>query len=154
MHAPHRGRASPSSPSSPARRNRPPISWPGIRATGAALQGIWTDADYNGFKVNTIYLRDHDDAWPLPLLEIGNAPYGTVLPDGRVAVSFNTKFRINIWVGDTNARSFVNRERPFGADRAVYSFIEPISADGVLVGTGPEDGSSSLIYLRRSRILR
>lgn len=120
---------------------------------GADFQGAWTHADYNGLTDDRIYPTDPANAWPLTQTESGNAPYGVVLPDGRVAVSFNTKFRINVWVGNANARNFVKQERPFGGDRAVYSFIEPISADEVLVGAGPEDGSQSFIYLRRGRIV-
>jgi len=85
--------------------------------------------------------------------EFGGAPYGTVLPDGRVAVAVNSRFRINVWVGDRSARNFVEQARPFGADRSFYSFIEPLSEDEVLVGAGPvDDGDGSFIYLRRGTI--
>lgn len=84
--------------------------------------------------------------------EFGGAPYATVLADGRAVVSVNTRHRINVWLGDRNARNFAEQKRPFGGDAAFYSFVEPLSDREILVGAGPVDGSQSFIYLRRGSI--
>ncbi|SEO29876.1 BNR repeat-like domain-containing protein [Gemmobacter aquatilis] len=118
-----------------------------------AFQGAWTSADYNGIGDDSVYPARTTNAWRMNDKEFGGAPYGTVLPDGRVVVSVNTKLRINVWVGDRNARNFSEQARPFGAERSFYSFIEPLSDREILVGAGPVDeGDGSFIYLRRGRI--
>lgn len=81
-------------------------------------------------------------------MEFGGAPYGTVLPDGRIAVSLNSAKRIKVWVGDRNGQGFQVQENPFDDSRALYSFIEPITDNEVLVGAGPADNGEKFIYLR------
>lgn len=121
--------------------------------TGPAFQGPWTSADYNGIADDNFYPKSKTNAWRVNDQEFGGAPYGTVLPDGRVAVAVNTKFRINVWVGDRNGQNFIEQARPFGSDRSFYAFIEPLSDGTVLVGAGPVDESDgNFIYLRRGTI--
>ena len=120
--------------------------------TGPAFQGDWTDANYDGRADNRIYPDNPANLWRVNQLEFGGAPYGVVLPDGRIAVSTNSNKRIKVWVGDENARGFVQQVPPFGTDRAFYSFIEPISPREVLVGAGPTDETEAFIYLRRGTL--
>jgi len=121
--------------------------------TAGAFQGPWTSADYNGISDDRFYPVGKSNAWRVNDREFGGAPYASVLPDGRVAVAVNSRFRINVWVGDRNARNFVEQQRPFGPDRSFYSFIEPLSANEVLVGAGPVDeNDGGFIYLRRGTI--
>lgn len=120
--------------------------------TGPAFQGDWTDANYDGRADNRIYPDNPANLWRVNQLEFGGAPYGVVLQDGRIAVSTNSNKRIKVWVGDENARGFVQQVPPFGTDRAFYSFIEPISAREVLVGAGPTDETEAFIYLRRGTL--
>lgn len=121
--------------------------------TGAAFQGPWTSADYDGIGDDAVYPQDPDNAWPVTEAEFGGAPYGTVLPDGRIAVAVNTKKRINVWVGDRNGRNFQPQQNPFGGEPSFYAFIEPISPGEVLVGAGPPEAPGGFIYLRRGRIV-
>lgn len=120
--------------------------------TGKAFSGPWTSADYDGFQDDRVYPDSPSNAWRMNDKEFGGAPYATVLADGRVVVSVNTRHRINVWLGDRNARNFAEQKRPFGGDAAFYSFVEPLSDREILVGAGPVDGSQSFIYLRRGSI--
>ena len=116
--------------------------------TGPAFQGPWTSADYDGSADNAVYPQGKSNIWQVNTVEFGGAPYGTVLPDGRIAVSLNSAKRIKVWVGDRNGQGFQVQENPFGRDPSLYSFIEPISDGEILVGAGPVDGDDKFIYLR------
>jgi hypothetical protein len=120
--------------------------------TGPAFQGPWTSADYDGSNDDAVYPLDPDNIWRVNTLEFGGAPYGTVLPDGRIAVSVNSAKVIKVWVGDENGKGFRLQDNPFGNKRAFYSFIEPISDSEILVGAGPVEAGESFIYLRVGHI--
>ena len=118
-----------------------------------AFAGPWTSADYDGSATDLVFPADPAFAWPMNTQEFGGAPYASVLPDGRVVVAVNSRKRINVWVGDTSARGFVEQQNPFGGDPSFYAFVEPVSANEILVGAGPPDNSGAFIYLRRGRIV-
>ena len=120
--------------------------------TGAAFQGPWSSADYDGSQDDRIYPAAPENRWRIDTLEFGGAPYGTVLPDGRIAVSTNSAKRIKVWVGDANGHDFHLQDLPFGTAKTLYSFIEPIGPHEVLVGAGPADSGDSFIYLRRGTL--
>lgn len=120
--------------------------------TDPAFSGPWTSADYDGSADDNVYPVAPGFAWPMNDKEFGGAPYATVLPDGRVAVAVNSRKRIHVWVGDSDARNFVEQKNPFGKDPSFYAFLEPVSDSEVLVGAGPPEDPGGFIYLRRGRI--
>lgn len=120
--------------------------------TNPAFSGPWTSIDYDGSADDGIYPATQGFAWRMNQKAFGGAPYASVLPGGRVAVAVNSRKRIHVWLGDSSARNFVEQKNPFGRDPSFYAFIEPISANEVLVGAGPPDQPGGFIYLRRGRI--
>ena len=120
--------------------------------TSTAFQGAWTSANYDGMRDDRVYPQGGSNIWRVNDTEFGGAPYAAALPDGRIAVAVNSKKRINVWLGDTSAHNFVKQEPPFGDDRALYAFVEPISASEVLVGAGPVEEPDAFIYLRIGKI--
>lgn len=121
--------------------------------TGPAFQGPWTSADYNGIADDNFYPRSAANAWRVNDAEFGGAPYGAVLPDGRVVVAVNSRQRINLWLGDRQGRNFIRQPRPFGPDRSFYAFVEPLPGGDILVGAGPvTEDDGAFIYLRRGRV--
>jgi hypothetical protein len=124
--------------------------------SGSAFTGAWTSVDYDGYGDESVYPASDSNMWIVAGDEFGGAPYGVVLPNGNVAVSFNRKHLIRVWVGDANGERFQEQEAPFGlgdGNHAMYSFIEPISDTEVLVGAhSDEDPAGAFIHLRRGTI--
>lgn len=118
-----------------------------------AFQGPWTSADYDGTDDNNAYPLDPDNAWAVTPGVYGLAPYGSTLADGRIVVSQNVRKVTEVYLGDENGQGFVQQESPFGDDVAVFSFVEPISEDEIIVGGGPPEEGGAFIYLRRGRIV-
>ena len=84
-----------------------------------------------------------------PARDFAAAPYAANLPDGRV---ITTRRHVRVWVGDTSAHGFIEQEQPFAGGQNIFPFIEAISDDTIMVGTGPGNDGSSFLHLRTGHI--
>lgn len=121
---------------------------------GAAFQGPWTSADYDGVADDNVYPLPARNTWAPQDIEFSKAPYVAALADGRYVMASQTPQIIRVWVGNEQAQDFRPQELPFDMDEAVFPAVEPISDTEILVAGGSYLPSDNFIYLRIGRIAR